>query len=218
MAHTRFLFGCLLLGTAFFHTAAWFSQTTASQKKMIEYPSRITMHIDNGTVEEAFVHLLSSVRFPGGVVLTPNCCRARYTFEIKDLTLIQALDYVSSYDPSYAWETSNGAIYLHPKEDIPSLLQTRIIRFVRGPDSIDGLKSELAEMPEIKAAEAKLSLHPARVMGGLNNPAPARFRIELNNVTLSEALNALVAKHGTAIWQYGEDRSSHEFNIIFLVR
>lgn len=177
---------------------------------------RLTIQIENSTVEQAFVKVLRSAGVPGGIVLSSQCCRIAHNFEIKDMSLPQALDLITSYDASYTWDFDHGAIYLHPRQ-MPPVLETKIAEF-KGSGSLENLKTQLFALAEVRTAVENLRLHPARLMGGIYNPRPQQLSMDLHNTTLYEALNSLVARHGTAIWQYGEDTGSGEFNLIFLVR
>lgn len=172
--------------------------------------------IERATVEEAFVRLLSAAGVPGGLILRSDSHAISFDFDIKEMRPDQALDYVIKYDDSYAWTIDHEAVLLYPRRGSPKLLETRIDHFRAGPSSVDGLAALLEGSPEVTAAKANLKRRPGVFLGGLYNPNPPLISVELQNVTFVQALDAIVAKQGKAIWQYGEDTGTGEYYIRFV--
>ncbi len=51
----------------------------------------------------------------------------------------------------------------------------------------------------------------------LGDGQPRLISVDLHDVALAEALNAIAAKHGFAIWQYAEDKDG-EYSLLFVSR
>jgi hypothetical protein len=128
----------------------------------------------------------------------------------------EASDYLTKYDNAYAWTVDHEAVLLYPKQSYPKLLETRIEHFKGGPSSVDGLATLLEATPSVRAAESTLKKRPGMFLGGIYNPNPQLISIELHDVTLAEGLDAIAARQGKAIWQYGEDDATREYYLRFV--
>ena len=175
-------------------------QVTASQG---EYP----------TTHSAFLESLLSAHVPGGIVTVLDCDKThpRRLTSLSPGTLRETLDAIIKANPEYRWEVDDKIINLRPVQDEPALLGVKIGRLkVENAPSIDAVLDKLFELPEVKAAITKLQLTSGvKVIVRPISPDPERrprFSIECDNVTVREALNAIVRAHGRAVWEYKEQR------------
>ncbi|HET6842575.1 MAG TPA: hypothetical protein VFK06_12965 [Candidatus Angelobacter sp.] len=192
-------------------------QTDQDNDDLLGKKPVVSLRIDNATVEDTFVQLLKAARIPGGLALAARTTQTSYSFNFENTTMKEALERLVGSDDIYAWRYEQGAIYLFPKGLPPKFLDVHIAAFKAGPSPIDGLLGHLVDLPEIRVARSNLKLHPARFLGGLYSPQPRLISVDLRDVTLAEALNAIAAKHGSAIWQYAEDKDG-EYSLLFVSR
>lgn len=190
--------------------------TKAVLREKLQNGPVLNFAIESATVEEAFVRLLSAANVPGGLILRSDSHPISFDFDVKEMHLAQALDYLIKYDARYARTVDHEAVLLYPRQSYPKLLETRIDHFRAGPSSADGLVTLLEGSPAVTAAKASLKRRPGMFLGGLYNPNPPQISVELQNVTFAEALDAIVAKQGRAIWQYGEDIRTGEYYLRFV--
>jgi hypothetical protein len=125
-------------------------------------------------------------------------------------------------DPRYQWQNNSGVVNLLPRAGEPEFLKVRLRQYTVNADLTEALK-QLMALPEIRGEAARLGLERNTLsLGGLSpgNHGPSQISLTLSNVSLHEALNALVRAHGSAIWGYREYRCNgvNQFSIEFLSR
>jgi hypothetical protein len=121
-------------------------------------------------------------------------------------SLKSVLDWIVAADPGYRWGSDSGVINLLPKDSEPALLKTRISRFrLDKSTDIDSAVDQLLLLPEVKQREnelhfttgVKLIVRPS----SKNDP---KITLDCENMTVLEALNAIVRAYGRAVWLYRE--------------
>jgi hypothetical protein len=169
------------------------------------------------TIARAFWHVLNSAGLPGGIVsIEGRPEEERMDLTISDgATLRQALDQIVSRSRGLAWKMEGGVVDLFPPSATASMqmLNVRIAAF-DFPDASNVYLAaqELAELPEVKREARALGFVPTPVSGGLTGvyygpgqKRPPPIPVHLRNVTLLQALNALMRARGEAnLWLYKE--------------
>jgi hypothetical protein len=174
------------------------------------------------TTQELFGRALSAAHSPGGFVWMMNCSgeEPRFTDDGAIPPLHEALESIAKLDPRYKSQTDNGVVNLLPTKGEPPLLKVRIKRFKVNTDLNRALEQLLA-LEEVRDRSADLGLKQntmTLLVGGTPiKSKSASIEIDLQNVSLREALNALVKAHGRAIWQYREYHcnGAKEFSVTF---
>ncbi|MEW6130730.1 MAG: hypothetical protein AB1757_27110 [Acidobacteriota bacterium] len=178
------------------------------------------------TTLASFMESLLSARVPGGIVTILHCDNnlpIRHT-SLSSGTLREAMNTIVNANPEYRWQINDGVINLLPVQDEPSLLNVRISKLkVKDARSIETIRSNLFELPEVKEAIAKLQLTPG--VKFIVGPIPLdperrpKYSLECENVTVREALNAIVRAHGRAAWEYKEQRCDDKtiYNVNFVI-
>jgi hypothetical protein len=163
------------------------------------------------TTHSSFLESLVSARVPGGIVTILNCEheQPRKRTDLFPGPLKEALDAIVKADPQYLWQVDDRVINLRPLHDEPALLNVRINKLdVENASSVDAVVDKLFDLPEVKEAITKLQLSPGvhLIVGPVSfNPERLqKFSIECENVTVREALNAIVRAHGRSLWEYKE--------------
>lgn len=181
-------------------------------------------NIELVTTRESFVRSLTAARLPGGLVLERSCEveENKLQREMQTLPLRERLNLIVQTDPQYRWISERGAINLIPLVGEPELLNIRIREFrVANATSLNLVLEQLLALPEVQA-------HPVgrRVNRGIrliiepSSPNPEQVRLHVRDVTLREALNAIVRARGRAVWAYTEQHCNGQdtFTIDFLVQ
>jgi hypothetical protein len=184
------------------------------------------------TKTDALTRALGEAQVPGGVVTILNCNRAaKHTLTPTGSSLRDVLNSVVSVEPQYKWQVKAGVVNVVPAAGGPSLLNLRIGQFkVDNAQTIYEALNQLFAMPEVQARMTELKMRrgmtqlgimPAQL--GADGEAVANSQsisIERQNITLAEALNAIVSAHGKAVWSYTEQHcdGQNEFSIDFPVR
>lgn len=189
-------------------------QVTASKG---EYP----------TTHSAFLESLISARVPGGIVTILNCDNThprRQTY-LSPGTVRETMDTIVKTNPEYRWQVDDGVINLLTVHDEPTLLNVRISKLkVEDARSVNTILSNLFDLPEVKGAIAKLQLIPG--VKFIVGPIPMdperrpKYTVECEDVTVREALNAIVRVHGRAAWEYKEQRCDGKtmYTVDFIVK
>jgi hypothetical protein len=98
-------------------------------------------------------------------------------------------------------------INLLPSEEEPPLLRTRIKDFqVGGEPYVIHAVSQILSLPEVRRSVASLHLSGGfqRLQGIRSMGTQKRFNVHCQDVTLRQALNAIVRAQGRAVWSYAE--------------
>ena len=110
---------------------------------------------------------------------------------IMGQTVRDVLDHITTRAPKYQWAVRKGVINIEPKD-----------RGTENPLDRKLAKVTLKNMSSTRAALHVLQL--ANALGSFQPPGNFRLRkihdLELENVTVREALNAIVAADGQAMW------------------
>lgn len=198
------------------------SQTKPSSAEILQHPTA-GAELNDVTIGEALCSALRTAGVPGGIVTIPNCQgQTKYKFRLAGETLHDALDAIVSGDPQYTWTVRDGVVNIVPWSYMPSLLDTVIPEMrIEKAGTLEFAVDQLLRLPEVATRMRELRLsHLHR--GSLTFLGP---REEINlyqqNLTLRDALNAVVGAHGRAVWLYWEKhcyKQQHDFEIEFLVK
>lgn len=200
----------------------------ASPEEILKRQVSVT-DLNDVTVTSAVREAFSTASVPGGIVSIPECREEmRYRFVLAGSSLNDVLDTVVSTDSRYKWQIDQGVVNLIPRKGIPELLNLHITKFyVREARILDYALDQLLRLPEVQKRMAELNLSEGvrRLKGsgylredGDDKDDP-KLTVKCKDVTLREALNAIVRAHGRAVWSYRERNCNgqDEFSIEFLV-
>lgn len=124
--------------------------------------------VGDKTVTTAFKNVSVRARAPGGIATVSDCSEeVRYKFPGGSSSLRDALNAISSADPTMHWQINDGVVNLMSAEE-PVLLSVHIAEFdledVRAP--LYALE-RLLSRPEVREAIAQLHLEQLRTDLGL---------------------------------------------------
>jgi len=204
-------------------------QTSSASGNMFE-PQRRDLNPENMRTTSAFAKALNAAGTPGGIATITGCDQeATYIFPWSGPSLPAQLNGIVSTDPRYVWRFRRGVVDISPRGGDPALLGLRIREAkVMAARSLSDAVNQLLAIPAVqnRMTELHLSSGPTRTgIGDIKRPDSIggnegrRYSLSLRNVTVREALNAIVRAHGKAVWLYLERRchGSAEFQIQFLV-
>ncbi len=184
---------------------------------------------ENITTTDALSRALTITNSPGGIVVKQECTEpAKYSFRKSGPTLRAFLDSLVSTDRAYKWEAADGTLNLLLRSGDPPLLKLRIREL-----KIDGVSSaslaidQLRSRPDVRRRIRELGLTEGVVRIGPSDLSPPaagpnqyvrKLSLDLKNVSLRQALNAIVQAHGQAIWAYTEQhcRGRNDFTVDLL--
>jgi hypothetical protein len=179
------------------------------------------------SVTAAFQSLMLASGTPGGDVTAGGACgeEPETMTRLRGTTLREALESITRADPHYHWSVSDGVVDLLPGGVPPALLRVRITYFDSGPATdIVSAGTFLFALPEVRAAAARLGLTRSATSGsGLSSLLPGahaprkRLDLRLRDVTVLDALNAIVRVNKGGVWMYSETRCKglHLFDLNF---
>jgi len=178
------------------------------------------------SVDFAFQLAILRSGAPGGEALNQECAEPSESAvrPQQESTLRELLENIVTADPEYRWEVNEGVVNLLPVKGVPELLTLRIAAFDSGDATdVTTAKTFLFALPEVRKRAAELGFDQAIYGSGLSGippagtPPPPKLNVRLQDVTLLEALNALVRAHNHGLWMYRETHceSSKHFDIKF---
>jgi len=199
------------------------SSETILMRAAITTPYRASM-------TNALTTAFSSAAVSGGIVIIAGCGDdPTYNFRSFGPTLRDALNAIVAVDNQYVWRLDGYAINVTPQRGPLPLLRSHIRELnIRNAHSVDEALSQTLNLPELRKRVRELNLTRGFMRTGLSDLArpdgPAviqsSYNLNLKNVSLQQALNAIAQADGKAVWQYRETRcnAKTEFQIEFLVR
>lgn len=173
------------------------------------FPGNATSY---GSISDAFQSVMLQSGVPGGEAIIEGCGGGTdKVVPVRGTTVGRALESIEAADPRYRWELEDGVVVLMPAEGVPPLLKVR----VRGFNSMDSSDVSSAGMllfglPEVRDALGKLGLTRNGLGSGLYAVIPGShgqarpLDIDLHDVTVRDALNAIVRTNKSGIWVYRE--------------
>lgn len=159
---------------------------------------------------EAFKDALRIENKPGGIVFVGRQClvvESKPHLSLDFASSEAALNTIVRQDPHYAWSLEDGVVNLIPINREPDFLKTQIKRFrLEGDLNIHLALEKLLGLPEVKIKAAEINLNRGLMYGGLQSPRDSKshLKLDLENVTLREALNEIVRKDGMGVWKYSD--------------
>lgn len=178
----------------------------------------------------AFKAAVNDARLPGGIVAVSSCgVEPKYIFTPAGPTARDAFDAIALTDARYRWEADGGVVNLLPHAGAPPFLNLRIAWFkAQNAGTVYEAVGQLLELPEVQRGIAEHGIGARRFRGGVGHYEPPRKRadgsievlsVDIKDVTLRGALNAIARAHGSAVWYYAEHRcGSTAFTLEFLAQ
>ncbi len=172
------------------------------------------------SVDLAFETAMLGSRTPGGAAITEGCPQpSESAVRFRGTTLREVLDDIVTAHPDYVWAVREGVVDLVPAIGVPDLLKLQIPAYDSGDaTSLATAGTYLLALPVVRerAEEMGFSLAafgsgPIAVVPGAL-PARRLFNVQLRDMTLLEALNALVRANGRGIWIYHQTYCKSEKN------
>jgi hypothetical protein len=179
------------------------------------------------SVDMAFMMAMDQAQAAGGAVIIHGCEEpSKKVVRYRGSTLREVLDNIVTDDPDYVWEVNDGVVNLAPAKGVPDLLTLRIAAFDSGDaTSLVTAGTYLLALPEVRKraaglgfSQGVLGVGPSSVPApGTPLPPPKWLDVHLENVTLFDALNALVRTNGHGQWIYHEThcKSQSDFHVQF---
>ena len=135
-----------------------------------------------------------------GLELDPKQPEPQVSFYLRDPTISDVLNAIVASAPRYKWSESDGFINLMSVEASSQLLDTRIRRFqanlVDETEAID----QLLNLAEVKSNMSAIGLNRREVHNASRGRKTAKFSVNLEDVTIRQALNRIATENGTRFW------------------
>ena len=172
----------------------------------------------------AFEAAVQASGVPGGIAFLEGCPdEPKPTVHPYGTTLREVLDSITSRDSHYIWRMREGVVNLGPAKGAPALLRTHLKTYDSGNLTDASAVIFLSSLPEVARAAAGIGLTYIQLGSGLGGtalgpPPPKKpLGVRLHDVTLLDALNAIIRANKHGVWTYRETHcdSVHQFNISF---
>jgi hypothetical protein len=176
-------------------------------------------------VFSAFEGALLVSGVPGGVAFVQGCSdQPLPVVHPHGTTLREVLDSITSSDSGYVWRMNEGVVNLEPLQGVPALLTTRLKTYNSQELAEPGSAvTALISSHEVTQAATNLGLTrnvSGSALSGIGSePRPPKkpLGIRLHDVTLLDALNAIVRANKHGVWVYRETYcgSVHQYDVSF---
>jgi hypothetical protein len=156
-------------------------------------------------IEAALVDVLLRLQTPGGALLLEECKGAKPTVVLPTTqSRSELMDAIVATDTKYYWRTNGKSINLLPRWFALSPLEIRIKRFQVRNVLVTDAYDQLYALKEAKDGIVGRNLQKPtwRFLAGGVTAEKKRISLDLTNVTLGEALNAIVEADGQKIWLF----------------
>jgi len=226
MRHKSLTMLVLLLGASTSAGLQEQPEKPAGEEELLARPAKV-VGTSGLSVDMAFMMAVDQTRAPGGAVIVHGCEEpSSKVVRYRGSTLREVLDNIVTDDPDYVWEVNDGVVNLAPAQGVPDLLTLRIAAFDSGDaTSLVTAGTYLLALPEVRKRAADLGFSQG-VLGtgpssipppGAPLPAPKLLDVHLENVTLFDAMNALVRtnKHGQWVYHETHCKSENNFQVHF---
>jgi len=187
---------------------ACFSRIEAQQEKASHREEIRAMGQGNSKgveVEEALVDALLRLQTPGGALLIEECKESKPAVVLPaTASRAELMDAIVATDKKYYWRTNGKSLNLVPRWFALSPLDITIKRFQVRNVLVTEAYGQLYELKDVNEGILDCNLHePAwRFLAGGVKVDKKRITLDLTNVTLGEALNAIVEADGQKIWLF----------------
>jgi hypothetical protein len=186
---------------------------------------RQDVEFHSSAIVEAFGFARNSAGKAGGMVIVSGCGDpARSPLRLPaDSSLAAALDMIVSIFPTHYWTIQDGgAINLLLKQDVPSIMDFPIRQFEWDTAAFAGLTVDrlfrskgvddrLVKLGMVAGVQTGPGLQmPPRVINGVPEPPRKGREQKIENLTLLQALNAIVVSYGDGSWLYEEQKCGGE--------
>lgn len=198
--------GVLILLTAGIATASWQTTRMSQDKTDAFLAHKVGVHNPGpASIDEAFVGALLNSHTPGGALFVERCGEKKSQVVIPtDATLSDAMNLITGSNVEYVWTSNKRTVNLIPKFFALSPLDMVIAKFKIKDALVADAYNQLYDMPEVRDGLAARNLQPPPfefVVGGKSS-SQKRITLNLKNVTLRDALNAIVEAEGQKIWLF----------------
>jgi hypothetical protein len=154
---------------------------------------------------EALTHLASDFEIPMGIewVDTP-AARSRLNFSWQHATVREAIRAIVKSQPGYQMEVKLGIVHIYPSKlirDRQNILKIKIRDFEVHDEFADVASRKLHELVKLIVYRPKPQRGPGGIAGsGAATLDTPRISLRLQNATVEDVLDALVAASGRKIW------------------
>jgi hypothetical protein len=225
MRHFNSLLSVALLGSILiFASRSDRAQSLSPQQAALNRP--VAMGEMSTPAPSVFQGAALDAGVPGGAAYFEGCANQPLrTVQPTGSTLREVLNSITHADPEYVWSFNSGVLNLEPSRGIPALLAMRLTNY--DSESVTDAASAvtlLSSSPEVTGAANKLGLTQnvsGSALSGLpREPQPPKkpLDIHLKNVTLLDALNAIVRAQKMGVWMYRETHcgsvSLYDVNVV----
>lgn len=187
------------------------SSKDEADQKILE--RQVVTNLDRVTTTSALTSVLDAAGVPGGIEVVTRCEEPiRHYLAPAGSSLRDMLESIVAADPQYRWQVEEGVVNLVYQKDNPAFLDQRVAKFEVAQRTVNGAVNQLLAIPEVQRREAELNLGSRLFRGGgigYFDPSgntvkkeDKTFSVSCENVTVREALNAIVRAHGRAMWVY----------------
>ncbi len=137
-----------------------------------------------------------------GVVIDANQLRRPVKLDLNYSTLPDVLDAVVKSAPDFKWRETVGGVEVSTVRGGSALLDAPISGFwVSDVDQAEAIEL-LMNLPEVRASMAEMNLQYRSPGGATARSAGERFSLELEGMSLRQALNKIVERSGSRFWLF----------------
>ena len=124
----------------------------------------------------------------------------RVEISLSDPTVTDVMNAIIQSSKKYQWQQIGGFVDVWPSAGSNPLLETRINRFNVKDLSLSAAFDQLFNLPEVQASMANLNLKRRAPDVSSGKLSSNRFSVNLEGVTLREALNKIAQESRIEIW------------------
>jgi len=126
----------------------------------------------------------------------------RVALSLMDATVTDVMNAIVQSSKKYQWRQIGAVVDIWPLPGSNPLLETRISSFNVKDVSASQAFDQLMNLPEVQASMTALNLKRRAPDASRGTPSSAKFSVNLEGVSLREALNRIVHESRNEIWVF----------------
>jgi len=180
-------------------------------QKVVQPTSQLRVVSYGGDFQTFLAQMPNTFDVTIGFEVSASQPRSYVAFEVYDASLDDVMNALVKAKPLYRWAKSDNVINVLPSEDATPFLETVINSFQATGVTADEAVAGLLRLGEVQYVGKSLQLRLSPTLVPPNADPGTRFSLNLQGVTLRQALSRIASQSGLRFWTFERSGARCEF-------